>query len=277
MPRALHSFPTRRSSDLRRAAARLPAARPAHRHLAEDRRRERARRPARAAARARRPGRERRLHRAHARRERRRGGAARRPRLPRSEEHTSELQSRLHLVCPELYTLSLHDALPIFAGRLLVYLPHDPHIGISQKIGDESGRAALRERLRELAGPEEKGGFIVRTLAESAAEEELRADLAYLDRKSTRLNSSHGYISYAPSSTLFPYTTLFRSSPGGCSSTCRTTRTSASRRRSATRAGAPPCASGCASSPARKRKAASSCARSPRAPPRRSCAPTSPT
>src|SRR3990172_8973113 len=41
----------------------------------------------------------------------------------RSEEHTSELQSRLHLVCrlfffndtatTEIYTLSLHDALPI--------------------------------------------------------------------------------------------------------------------------------------------------------------------
>ena len=36
------------------------------------------------------------------------------------------------------------------AGRLLVYLPQDPHIGISQKIEDENGRAALRERLREL-------------------------------------------------------------------------------------------------------------------------------
>jgi ribonuclease G len=66
------------------------------------------------------------------------------------------------------------------AGRLLVYLPHDPHIGISQRIEDESGRQALRERLRELLPPEEKGGFILRTLAESAAEEELRADLAYL-------------------------------------------------------------------------------------------------
>src|SRR5687768_17166347 len=40
----------------------------------------------------------------------------------RSEEHTSELQSRLHLVCrllldtatTEIYTLSLHDALPIW-------------------------------------------------------------------------------------------------------------------------------------------------------------------
>ena len=66
------------------------------------------------------------------------------------------------------------------AGRLLVYLPGDPHIGISQKIGDENGRAALRERLRELLPADEKGGFIVRTLAESASEDELRADIAYL-------------------------------------------------------------------------------------------------
>src|ERR1039458_9977274 len=41
--------------------------------------------------------------------------------VPRSEEHTSELQSLRHLVCrllldtatTEIYTLSLHDALPI--------------------------------------------------------------------------------------------------------------------------------------------------------------------
>jgi ribonuclease G len=66
------------------------------------------------------------------------------------------------------------------AGRLLVYLPHDPHIGISQKIGDENGRRELRERLQQLLPAGEKGGFIVRTLAESATEEELRADLEYL-------------------------------------------------------------------------------------------------
>ena len=66
------------------------------------------------------------------------------------------------------------------AGRLLVYLPQDPHIGISQKIEDENGRAALRERLRELVPADEKGGFIVRTLAEAASEPELRADLSYL-------------------------------------------------------------------------------------------------
>jgi len=66
------------------------------------------------------------------------------------------------------------------AGRLLVYLPQDPHIGISQKIEDENGRAALRERLKDLLPADEKGGFIVRTLAETAAEQELRADLSYL-------------------------------------------------------------------------------------------------
>jgi ribonuclease G len=66
------------------------------------------------------------------------------------------------------------------AGRLLVYLPRDPHIGISQKIEDEGGRQLLRERLKELVPAQEKGGFIVRTLAESAGEDELRADLDYL-------------------------------------------------------------------------------------------------
>jgi ribonuclease G len=71
------------------------------------------------------------------------------------------------------------------AGRLLVYLPAlssnaDPHIGISQKIEDENGRAQLRERLKELVPADEKGGFIVRTLAEAAAEDELAADIAYL-------------------------------------------------------------------------------------------------
>ncbi len=66
------------------------------------------------------------------------------------------------------------------AGRMLVYLPHDPHIGISQRIEDEAGRQLLRGKLKELLPPEEKGGFILRTLAETATEEELRADIEYL-------------------------------------------------------------------------------------------------
>jgi ribonuclease G len=44
------------------------------------------------------------------------------------------------------------------AGRLLVYLPQDPHIGVSQRI-DSEGRVALRDRLKALVPPDEKGGF----------------------------------------------------------------------------------------------------------------------
>ncbi len=66
------------------------------------------------------------------------------------------------------------------AGRLLVYLPQDSHIGISQRIEDENGRQALRDQVKALVPPEEKGGFIIRTLAEGASEAELAADIAFL-------------------------------------------------------------------------------------------------
>src|SRR5260370_24703875 len=66
------------------------------------------------------------------------------------------------------------------AGRLLVYLPQESHIRISQRIEAEGGRQMLRERLKELLPADEKGGFIMRTLAEAASDEELRADLDYL-------------------------------------------------------------------------------------------------
>ncbi|MAK56390.1 MAG: ribonuclease G [Pusillimonas sp.] len=66
------------------------------------------------------------------------------------------------------------------AGRMLVYLPHEPHVGISQKIEGEEGRLALRERVVQLMPEDEKGGFIVRTQAEGASDDELAADLSYL-------------------------------------------------------------------------------------------------
>src|SRR2546429_4677892 len=73
----------------------------------------------------------------------------------------------------EIYTLSLHDALPILADRVAIaqrgqYLVDADHEGLlarSPGPPSESGRSS-RSRTRE-------------------------------DRKSTRLNSSHGYISYA--------------------------------------------------------------------------------
>jgi ribonuclease G len=66
------------------------------------------------------------------------------------------------------------------AGRFLVYLPQESHIGISQRIDDEDERQHLREKLQQLLPAEEKGGFIIRTMAETASDRELECDVAYL-------------------------------------------------------------------------------------------------
>jgi ribonuclease G len=65
------------------------------------------------------------------------------------------------------------------AGRMLVFLPHDNHIGISQKIGSPELREQLRARMHALAGTD-GGGFILRTNAEEATDAELADDIAYL-------------------------------------------------------------------------------------------------
>ena len=69
------------------------------------------------------------------------------------------------------------------AGRLLVYLPQDKHIGISQRIEGEETRNALRARMAELLLPEEEGGYIVRTIAAEASNEALLADISYLRKR----------------------------------------------------------------------------------------------
>ncbi|MBI4808552.1 MAG: ribonuclease G [Nitrosomonadales bacterium] len=69
-----------------------------------------------------------------------------------------------------------------FAGRLLVYLPQESHIGVSQRIENEEERESLRSKLQQALPADHKGGYIIRTLAESAADCELRADVAYLDK-----------------------------------------------------------------------------------------------
>jgi ribonuclease G len=66
------------------------------------------------------------------------------------------------------------------AGRTIVYLPQEPHIGISQKIESEADREAVRARLTAVLPPNETGGYIVRTIAEDASSEELRNDVTYL-------------------------------------------------------------------------------------------------
>jgi ribonuclease G len=78
------------------------------------------------------------------------------------------------------------------AGRTLVYLPQDPHIGISQRIEGEVDREALRSRVQGLVPADERGGFIVRTIAEEASDDELSNDIAYLRKiwASIRLNAT---------------------------------------------------------------------------------------
>jgi ribonuclease G len=66
------------------------------------------------------------------------------------------------------------------AGRMLVYLPQDSHIGVSQRIENEAEREQLREKVQKLMKPEEKGGFIIRTMAEDASEHDLQTDVEYL-------------------------------------------------------------------------------------------------
>src|SRR5256884_3806707 len=100
----------------------------------------------------------------------------------------------------EIYTLSLHDALPISVRVAQRVRPHDAHaVGahVAQPLAEalETGERPRRDFLidaavlgypgrepHHLAQPIDDGQLAVRVTG---------------DRKSTRLNSSHGYISYA--------------------------------------------------------------------------------
>jgi ribonuclease G len=73
--------------------------------------------------------------------------------------------------------LSTHISI---AGRMLVYLPQDSHIGISQRIENEAEREQLRSKVQSFVSPEEKGGFIIRTMAEDASDSDLQMDIDYL-------------------------------------------------------------------------------------------------
>lgn len=66
------------------------------------------------------------------------------------------------------------------AGRFLVYLPYQKHIGVSQRIDIEEEREFLRNRLLGLLPEEREGGYIIRTMSENATDEELLADIEYL-------------------------------------------------------------------------------------------------
>src|SRR3989449_8567377 len=94
----------------------------------------------------------------------------------------------------EIYTLSLHDALPILGWSEIISIPNPSLLCMT-----------LTERMTATAPGEGDGrsdcaapGLAMRTAETS---DSMRSWVTMrgtdLDRKSTRLNSSHGYISYA--------------------------------------------------------------------------------
>ena len=72
--------------------------------------------------------------------------------------------------------ITSHIALP---GRFLVFMPTVNHVGVSRKISSDEERLRLKRVLISEKGTA-PGGFIVRTAADGASEEELRADLRFL-------------------------------------------------------------------------------------------------
>jgi Rne/Rng family ribonuclease len=114
----------------------------------------------------------------------RRGGRRFRPQaqdIPKISELLKEGQEILVQIAKEPIgkkgaRITSHIALP---GRFLVYMPTVNHTGVSRKIASDEER----QRLKRIVMSERDnghGGFIVRTAAQSATEEELRADIRFL-------------------------------------------------------------------------------------------------
>ncbi|MGB6814450.1 MAG: Rne/Rng family ribonuclease, partial [Candidatus Sulfotelmatobacter sp.] len=117
----------------------------------------------------------------------RRGGGRRFPRrqssqdVPKISDLLKEGQEILVQIAKEPIgkkgaRITSHIALP---GRFLVYMPTVNHTGVSRKIASEEER----QRLKRIVMSEREnghGGFIVRTAAQNAGEDELRADIRFL-------------------------------------------------------------------------------------------------
>jgi Rne/Rng family ribonuclease len=126
----------------------------------------------------------------------RRGGGGRRSRsneqrnLPLITDLLKEGQEILVQIAKEPIgkkgaRITSHIALP---GRFLVYMPTVNHTGVSRKIASEEER----QRLKHIIQSEREnghGGFIVRTAAMNAAEEDLRADIRFLKGLWTEIKS----------------------------------------------------------------------------------------
>jgi Rne/Rng family ribonuclease len=133
--------------------------------------------------RARRPEFDRRRGRRGGRRFRAGGGPARREnsQVPQISDLLKEGQEVLIQIAKEPIgkkgaRITSHIALP---GRFLVYMPTVNHTGVSRKISSDEERQRLK-RIIISERENGQGGFIVRTAAAGASEDELRADIRFL-------------------------------------------------------------------------------------------------
>src|SRR6266403_1670043 len=83
--------------------------------------------------------------------------------------------------------ITSHVALP---GRFLVYMPTIDHIGVSRKIASAENRSRLRRLVGEARGSY-PGGFIVRTAAGEATDDEIRADIDFLGKTWLEIKQKH--------------------------------------------------------------------------------------
>jgi Rne/Rng family ribonuclease len=83
--------------------------------------------------------------------------------------------------------ITSHVALP---GRFLVYMPTIDHIGVSRKIASAENRSRLRRLVGEARGSY-PGGFIVRTAAGGATDDEIRTDIEFLGRTWSEIKQKH--------------------------------------------------------------------------------------
>src|SRR5688500_11548996 len=67
-------------------------------------------------------------------------------------------------------------------SRYLVYMPKGRGVGISARIEDEVERLRLRDAATLFLRKDETGGYIVRTAAEGATPDALRADMMFLQK-----------------------------------------------------------------------------------------------
>lgn len=121
------------------------------------------------------------------------------PDLAVNPQDTPSIEDRLHQG-EHLWVQVIRDPIDDKGARLstqlsipsrhLVYLPSGSGIGISQKISSAGERQRLQTLLASLAEEQEiTGGFIVRTLAESATDSDIVSDLMYLQQRWRNLRS----------------------------------------------------------------------------------------